>query len=171
MSPRWPVACIKDDGGGLHHDHFKTVQNLRRNYSCFFITVRDPVERIESGFRYEMLQKRVTVFYRPQSPDKSAIQVQQSLTNAQFAANQKNRRPTSSQIIALEKARKAEREQAEGASLVRFSIVVTATVEAVEQLPRVAATLHGSCMNAGLNTNTWDWGCVLLGRCLGSWGG
>ena len=50
---------IKDDGGGLHHDHFKTVQNLRRNYSCFFITVRDPVERIESGFRYEMLQKRV----------------------------------------------------------------------------------------------------------------
>ncbi|WP_188539475.1 SCO6880 family protein, partial [Kocuria dechangensis] len=71
----------------------------------------------------EMLQKRVTVFYRPQSPDSSATQVQQALTNAQFAANQKNRRPTSSQIIALEKARKAEREQAEGASLVRFSIV------------------------------------------------
>ncbi|BBE24551.1 hypothetical protein MN0502_34340 (plasmid) [Arthrobacter sp. MN05-02] len=48
-----------------------------------------------------MLQKRVTVFYRPQPPEKSAQQVAQALTNAQFATNQKGRRPTSSQIIAL----------------------------------------------------------------------
>lgn len=94
------------------------------------------------GPNSEVLQKRVTVFYRPQSADKSAAQVQQALTNAQFATNQKNRRATSSQLIALEKARKAEREQAEGASLVRFSIVVTATVEDQEQLPRIAATLR-----------------------------
>lgn len=88
-----------------------------------------------------MLQKRVTVFYRPQPPEKSAQQVAQALTNAQFATNQKGRRPTSSQIIALEKARKAEREQAEGAALVRFAIGVTATVETPEQLQTVEAKI------------------------------
>lgn len=88
-----------------------------------------------------MLQKRVTVFYRPQAPELSAEQVQQALTNAQFATNQKGRKPTSAQIIALEKARKAEREQAEGAALVRFAIGITATVESPEHLPRVGAII------------------------------
>ncbi|RJT76968.1 hypothetical protein D6T63_16040 [Arthrobacter cheniae] len=88
-----------------------------------------------------MVQKRVTVFYRPQPPEKSAVQVQEALTNAQFATNQKGRRPTSSQIIALEKARKAEREQAEGAALVRFAIGITATVHTPEQLPQVEASI------------------------------
>lgn len=96
-----------------------------------------------------MLQKRVTVFYRPQPPEKSADQVQQALTNAQFATNQKGRRPTSSQIIGLEKARKAEREQAEGAALVRFAIGITATVQATEQLPLVEAALMSNA-SAGI---------------------
>ena len=89
-----------------------------------------------------MLQKRVTVFYRPQAPEVSAEQVQEALTNAQFAANQKGRKTTSAQIIAVEKARKAEREQAEGAALVRFAIGITATVETPEQLPRVEAIIN-----------------------------
>lgn len=88
-----------------------------------------------------MLQKRVTVLYRPQAPELSAEQVQQALTNAQFATNQKGRKPTSAQIIALEKAKKAEREQAEGAALVRFAIGITVTVETPEQLPRVGAII------------------------------
>lgn len=44
-----------------HHDHFRTITQLRKrwNASCFVVTLRDPLERIESGFRFEMSQQRL----------------------------------------------------------------------------------------------------------------
>ena len=74
-------------------------------------------------------QKRVTLLFRPMSPGGSQKAVQDQVMNAQFGNSQKGKKPSQIKKVALEKAEYSEREQAEGAAMVRFGLVVTATVD------------------------------------------
>ena len=88
------------------------------------------------------LQKRVTVFYRPGDPETSASEVNARIINAEFAANQKDRRATASDQLAVAKARQAAKEQALGAAMVRFSILVTVTVAGVAELAKAEGAIR-----------------------------
>lgn len=90
-------------------------------------------------------QKRVTILYRPMSPETSSHRVQTAVRNAEFEVNQKGKRPTQEQLLALQKARVAEREQAEGAAVMRFAIMITVTVDDEEKLARAGAAVKRAC--------------------------
>ncbi|NVC25150.1 hypothetical protein E7Z53_17140 [Kocuria salina] len=89
------------------------------------------------------MQKRVTVFYRPADPQSSVREVNARIVNAEFAANQKNRRVSAAEQLAVAKAKQAAQEQARGAAMVRFSILVTATVgSAGQELAKAEAAIR-----------------------------
>lgn len=90
-------------------------------------------------------QNRVTLLYRTFSPQRSAARVQTTLRNAEFEANQKGRRVTAVASAAVRRARVAEIEQAAGAAVMRFSIVITTTVASPELLPRAEAAVKRAC--------------------------
>ncbi|WP_312589394.1 SCO6880 family protein [Corynebacterium dentalis] len=92
-------------------------------------------------------QKRVTLLFRPMSPGSSQKAVQEGVTNARFGNNQKGQKASQIKRVALEKAEYSEREQAEGAAMVRFGLVVTATVDDPTKFPRVEAILRDQAVS------------------------
>lgn len=100
-------------------------------------------------------QKRVTILYRPMSPARSQKVVQNQVANATFGQNQKGQRPSQIKKVAVEKAERAEREQAEGAAMVRFGLVVTGTVDTPEKFPRAEAILRDQAV-AGIQLRLRD---------------
>lgn len=90
----------------------------------------------------KFLQKRVTVFYRPADPEASQREVHSNITNAEFAMNQKGNKPSASQKLAVAKANQAAEEQAVGAAMVRFSLMVTITVTSADELPRAETAIR-----------------------------
>ena len=84
--------------------------------------------------------KRVTMLYRPQDLVTSARVVEQDVTNASFAING-SRRIDERERLRLAQARQTASEEASGAGLVRFGLVVTATVLHADDLPRAAETV------------------------------
>lgn len=90
----------------------------------------------------KFMQKRVTVFYRPSDPETSQREVNSNITNAEFAMNQRNHKPSAGERLAVRKANQAAEEQAIGAAMVRFSLMVTVTVESAEELPRAEAAIR-----------------------------
>lgn len=97
----------------------------------------------------DIARKRVTMLYRPMTNEASARIAQVGVTNASFVVNN-NKRVQERDRIALQHARQTETEEATGAGMVRFGVIVTATVldrsglaqaaEAVKQL-RASARL------------------------------
>ena len=81
------------------------------------------------------------------SPGSSQKAVQDQVTNARFGNNQKGQKASQIKRVALEKAEYSEREQAEGAAMVRFGLVVTATVDDPSKFPRVEAILRDQAVS------------------------
>lgn len=90
-------------------------------------------------------QKRVTILYRPLDAEQSQKRVQTAVADADYEKNQKGRKATGSQIAAAARVQQTEAEvSARGASLIRFSFVITVTVMDPASLRRVPAMVRNA---------------------------
>ncbi|WP_027343926.1 SCO6880 family protein [Hamadaea tsunoensis] len=74
-----------------------------------------------------LLRKRVSIIYRPYSPGAAAALVERDRRDAMFTAAKK-RQATARDNIDVQAAEQAAREEATGAGITRFTVLVTATV-------------------------------------------
>lgn len=83
-------------------------------------------------------QKRVTILYRPLTADQSQKRVETAVADADYETNQKGRKATGAQQAAGGRVRKMQEEvSSRGASLIRFSFIITVTVLDPAALVRV----------------------------------
>ena len=76
----------------------------------------------------EITRKRVTLLYRPHDAAKSAELVERDRRDALFATTGGRGRATARSVVSVQAAEQAAREEARGAGLTRFGMLVTATV-------------------------------------------
>jgi hypothetical protein len=77
----------------------------------------------------DITRKRVTLLYRPHDAGQSAELVERDRRDAQFAAQGGSRRPASARnLVSVQATEQAAREEARGAGVTRFGMMVTATV-------------------------------------------
>lgn len=81
----------------------------------------------------QLMRKRVTLVYRPYSPAEAARLVERDRRDARFNATKKAR-ATARDLVDLGAAEQAAQEEAAGAGVVRFTLLVTATVADPGQL-------------------------------------
>jgi hypothetical protein len=74
-----------------------------------------------------LLRKRVAILYRPYSPGAAAVLVERDRKDAMFTAGKK-RQATARDSVDILAAEQAAHEEATGAGIVRFTVLVTATV-------------------------------------------
>ncbi|MFH9016337.1 SCO6880 family protein [Streptomyces sp. NPDC017943] len=87
-------------------------------------------------------RKRVALFYRPIDPATSARIVESDRRAAQFMASS-GRGPVQARAVSeVNAAEQTAAEEASGAGLVEFSLMVTITVDSAEQLPDANATMR-----------------------------
>ena len=89
----------------------------------------------------DIARKRVTVLYRPEPLVQAAEIVDRAYLDAMSEANQG--RATARDLRAVRVAARTAEEEASGASLLRFGVIVTATVLEREQLDMAATTVEG----------------------------
>jgi hypothetical protein len=85
-------------------------------------------------------RKRVTLLYRPLDAATSARMVEADKRNASFRATTSDR-PTARTIAEARAADRTAQEEARGAGLVNFGMVVTGTVMTAEQIPDMIAAI------------------------------
>lgn len=95
-------------------------------------------------------RKRVAILYRPQSPEESKQQAEQMVNSSTFGASQKNR-VTSRHETDLQAAKKTEQDEANGAYLQRFGLVVTATAFSDDELERATRAIKGLSTRVNLS--------------------
>jgi len=88
----------------------------------------------------DIARKRVTLIYRPQSAETARRMVERDVRDARTQASARTR-PQAHDTTMLRAAEKAAQEEAQGAGLVRFGIIVTATVTDEAMLARAASTI------------------------------
>ncbi len=88
----------------------------------------------------DIARKRVTLLYRVIDPGEAARIVERDLHNAEFRVNS-SARPTARAVVEQQAARATAQEEARGAALVNFGMLVTTTVLDEEQLQLATAAL------------------------------
>ena len=88
----------------------------------------------------DIARKRVTLLYRVIDPGEAARIVERDLHNAEFRVNSAAR-PTARAVVEQQAARATAQEEARGAALVNFGMLVTTTVLDEEQLQLATAAL------------------------------
>jgi len=81
----------------------------------------------------KLLRKRVSIVYRPFSPGAAAVLVERDRKDAMFTAGKK-RQATARDTVDIQAAEQAAHEEATGAGITRFTVLVTATVRDVADL-------------------------------------
>jgi len=89
----------------------------------------------------DVARKRVTILYRPIDPGTAASLVDKDLTAASAARGNKNK-PEVRMTQALRQAQQTAAEQASGAGLVEFGLLVTATTDDLELRDQVSHTIR-----------------------------
>lgn len=75
----------------------------------------------------DVARKRVTLLYRPETPERSATAAENDVTKAMLEAS-KRKRARASDSLAVKRAQQTAEQEASGAPLVRVGMVVTVTV-------------------------------------------
>ena len=88
----------------------------------------------------DIARKRVTLLYRVIDPGEAARIVERDLHNAEFRVNSATR-PSARAVVEQHAARATAQEEARGAALVNFGMLVTATVLEQEQLRAAQAAV------------------------------
>lgn len=86
-------------------------------------------------------RKRVTLLYRPVDASRAEKAVEDDLDAAEFRHNSAGR-PTARASLAVQRAKKTAMEEASGAGLVNFGLLVTATVGSDDELARARAAIE-----------------------------
>ncbi len=97
----------------------------------------------------DIARKRVTILYKPIDPARAAGLVEADLTAAQFRASA-TRKPQARDTLAVRAAAATAQEEASGAGLVNFAILVTATVLDPAKEPEAAAAIDNLSAGARL---------------------
>jgi len=105
-------------------------------------TVRSSVLRSLLAPTAGVRRKRVALLYRPIDPATSAKIVESDRRTAQFMANSTRGLVRARAQSEIEAAEQAAAEEASGAGLVEFSMVVTLTVDSVADIPDVNVTMR-----------------------------
>ncbi|MEU6034147.1 SCO6880 family protein [Actinomadura sp. NPDC047616] len=87
----------------------------------------------------DIARKRVTLLYRPYDPGAAAKIVERDRKDARFRIS--GAQTAARDAVAVAAADQSAREEAKGAGLVRFAMLVTATVRSVEELPLATAAI------------------------------
>ncbi|OPC77546.1 hypothetical protein B4N89_44470 [Embleya scabrispora] len=88
----------------------------------------------------DIMRKRVTLLYRPHDPATSARLVERDRKDAMFKAKQ-SKLGNARDSIAVQAAEQAAREEATGAGLVRFAMLITATVNEAADIKLAASAV------------------------------
>ena len=97
-----------------------------------------------------LLRKRVTLIYRHHDAAEAARIADADLRTAAARAGERRGQVRAEHAVALTEARAAADEQAAGAGLTRLSLLVTATVTDVEELPTARAVVEQLAARARL---------------------
>jgi len=96
-------------------------------------------------------RKRVTIIYRPLDSAKAARTVEADKRNADFRVGSSNR-PSARSLTSARAAATTAAEEAKGAGLVDFGMLITATVTDVERMPDARAAIDNLAATARLVT-------------------
>lgn len=88
---------------------------------------------------HDIARKRVTLLYRPHDPGTAARLVERDRKDARFRISGPN--TAARDAVAVAAADQSAREEAKGAGVVRFSMLVTATVRSAEDLKAASAAI------------------------------
>lgn len=88
-----------------------------------------------------MMRKRVTLLYRPIDSGRAAAIVEADLATAQFNATSSSRKTSARAALAVKSSAATASEEASGAGLVNFGMLVTATVADEARLPEARAAI------------------------------
>ena len=106
----------------------------------------------------DFTRKRVALIYRPLSPDQAADVSENDVNEAVFRATQSKGRVKASSTKTISATEQSRQEVASGAALVRWYVMVTATVRSVDDLDQASSTVGATAGVARLR----------LRRCFGS---
>lgn len=149
---RWEEAGpvrLRPEDDCLQHDRAwsRTWQMLEPPKGAF---QSDCLSRLLSPHP-EISRKRVAMLYRPHDSATSAHAVESDVRATTFTASQK-RRPHARARAEVRAAEQASQEEASGAGLVRFGIVITATCDSRDDLPAAEAAVRQLTASARLRT-------------------
>ncbi|WP_045739689.1 SCO6880 family protein [Actinoplanes rectilineatus] len=134
-----PAAAV-ETVGAYHHD-----SGVSRSWLLTLAprgTVRSSVLRSLLDPSPSIRRKRVALFYRPIDPATSAKIVESDRRSAQFLANSSQGPVRARAATAVAAAEQTAAEEASGAGLVEFSMIVTVTVDSTADIPDVNATMR-----------------------------
>ena len=133
--------------GGYRHDSA---------YSCTWAMTQAPRGNVQSGVLARLLaphrdiaRKRVTLLYRPVDAAKAAAIVEADLRAAEFRMTATNK-PAARDSLAVRAAAATAAEEASGAGLVQFGMLVTATVADLDRAPDARAAIDNLAATARL---------------------
>jgi hypothetical protein len=89
----------------------------------------------------DFVRKRVALIYRPHSPDDSASVAERDAQTATFLASGTKKKVSAANQRIMRATEQTRQEVAAGSALVRFSVLITATVASEEDLPQAEATI------------------------------
>jgi hypothetical protein len=133
-APAWdqagPVAALESWGHYRHDSGVSRTWGMVEaprgvTFSNTFSRLTDPDPQLR--------RKRVTLLYRPYSPADAVRLVENDKRDARFNATKKPR-PSARDLADIDAAEQAAQEEAAGAGVVRFTLLVTATVNSVDEL-------------------------------------
>ncbi|VTR76037.1 SCO6880 family protein [Cellulomonas hominis] len=123
----------------------RTWQMWQPPSGIFYSNVLTPLLEPIGG----VIRKRVTMLYRPVPASKAADVIESELDNADFAGTEKRRRSARQQQRSRY-AEKAAQEEAAGAGLLRFGLLVTVSCASRADLPRADKVVGGKANRARL---------------------
>lgn len=141
-----PVAADAEWGGYRHDDAYSVTWSMttapRGNVQSSVLA------RLLAPHR-DVARKRVTLLYRPIDAAKAAAIVESDLRSAQFVATSTSR-PTARTVLATRSAAATAQEEASGAGLVNFGMLVTATVLDQDRVAEAKAAVDNLAATARL---------------------
>ena len=125
-------------------------------YSCTWAMTQAPRGNVQSGVlrrllapHREIARKRVTMLFRPIDAARAAAMVEGDLRAAEFRATSSDK-PAARDSLAVRAAAATASEEASGAGLVQFGMLVTATVTDLDKRPDARAAIDNLAATARL---------------------
>lgn len=134
QSQQWPEELTWNTAGPVAHQTAWSTYRHDSGLSMSWVMTQAPRSMVTAGALTQLLsptpviaRKRVTIMYRPLDPAAAADAIHADINAASFNATQRSN-PQASKVLAVTRAAASAREEAEGAAVIDFGMVVTATV-------------------------------------------
>ena len=150
-----PIHVRWEDAGPSAHDESATTyradSGISRTYEAFNVppgVVRDSIMMRLTGPMRAAPRKRVTLLYRPVDASKTAEVVDRDFRSAINRAGRRKGLVHAHDNADLRSARQATEEEADGAGVVSFSVLVTVTVTDEDDVDRACTAVERAARGA-----------------------